>query len=84
MMSQFDYLIRSGSHFPWVAQIIGNHKGIIFPIEYNWQQQYLKINRVAFIQPDRENHNIKETIISCDKNETTKPLDQIPFGSIVS
>lgn len=64
MMSQFDYLIRSGSHFPWVSQIIGNHKGIIYPKKYLWKGNYLQVTHASFIHPDRKNKKITEQIIA--------------------
>ena len=57
-MSMFDYLIRSESHFPWIAQMIGNHKGIIRPVAYAWQDAYLKMTRTQIDIPDRELHQV--------------------------
>ena len=55
-MSMFDYLIKSGSHYPWVAQMIGNHKAIISPTAYEWQADYLSITESEIAIPDRTNH----------------------------
>lgn len=58
-MSQFDYLIKSGSHYPWIAQMIGNHKAIISPMQYQWEGDYLNIIEAEITFPDRENHVLK-------------------------
>lgn len=36
-MIRFDYLIRSGSNFPQVAQLIGNFKKVIYPRAASWR-----------------------------------------------
>lgn len=55
-MSICDYLIRSESHFPWIAQMIGNHKGIIRPVAWAWawEDTYLKMTRILIDIPNRE------------------------------
>lgn len=59
-MSRFEYLIKSGSHYPWIAQMIGNHKAIISPVQYQWEGDYLNIIEAEIIFPDRENHVLKK------------------------
>lgn len=57
-MSMFDYLIRSESHFPWISQMIGNHKGIIRPVACAWEGAYLKMTRILIDLPDRKNNSV--------------------------
>lgn len=57
-MSRCDYLIRSKSHFPWISQMMGQHKGIIYPASYAWKGAFLHINKVHMDLPDREKHTI--------------------------
>ncbi|MEX0849090.1 MAG: hypothetical protein WD055_02580 [Candidatus Dependentiae bacterium] len=64
LMSKFDYLIRSGSHFPWISQIIGNHKGIIFPQGSHWEGNNLIMGPILFVEPNRKSNIIVETKIS--------------------
>ncbi len=62
-MSQFDYLIRSGSHFPWIAQMIGNHKAIIYPKTMRWKGQFLQVTSIDIIFPNkRERTLVTKTI----------------------
>lgn len=49
LMSQFDCLIRPDSSFSMAAQIVGNHKIIIWPTKYTWLADRLIINE-AFIK----------------------------------
>ncbi len=72
-MSKFEYLIKSGSHYPWIAQMIGNHKAIISPVQYQWEGDYLNIIEAEIIFPDRENHILKKfkiPSVSNAENET--------------
>lgn len=57
-MSQFDYLIRSGSHFPWIAQMIGNHKAIVYPKTMRWKGQFLQVTSVDIVFPDKVNNTL--------------------------
>ncbi len=63
-MSRCDYLIRSKSHYPWIAQMMGKHKGIIYPVSYNWKGSLLHINKSHMDIPDREQHSITRVIYS--------------------
>ncbi len=66
-MSQYDYLIRSGSHFPWIAQIIGNHKGIIYPKAVRWKGTFLQVTSIDILFPDKkENKLITKTMVVSD------------------
>lgn len=56
LMSRFDYFIKSCSHFPWVSQMIGNHKVIISPDAYYWHDNYLDITQAHILIPDRKEH----------------------------
>lgn len=38
-MARFDCLIRSGSNFPQIAQLIGNHQVVIYPKNAEWRSQ---------------------------------------------
>lgn len=73
-MSKFEYLIKSGSHYPWIAQMIGNHKAIISPIEYRWDGDYLNIVHAEIAFPDRENHTLKKFKIPSISNVEHEPL----------
>lgn len=44
-MAQCDYLIRGGSNFPQIAQLIGNHRIVLFPRSMKW------INKTMIIDP---------------------------------
>ena len=46
-MSQFEILIRSSSYFSRVAELMGNHKLIIYPISSHWQQNKLIIDTIG-------------------------------------
>ncbi len=63
-MSRCDYLIRSKSHYPWIAQMMGQHKGIIYPVSYTWKGALLHINKSHMDVPDREKHSITRVIYS--------------------
>lgn len=72
-MSKFEYLIKSGSHYPWIAQMIGNHKAIISPIEYRWDGDYLNIIHAEITFPDREKHVLKKFKIPSISNVEHEP-----------
>ncbi len=48
-MAQFDCLIRSGSHFAWATQLIGNFKVIMYPQSAHWVNDTLIIDKVNII-----------------------------------
>ncbi len=48
-MARFDCLIRSGSHFPLAAQLLGDHKVIIYPKHWEWVGKKLVIDEVSII-----------------------------------
>jgi len=43
-MSRFDILIRSSSYFSRVAELMGNHKIIIYPVTSYWQKDKLIVD----------------------------------------
>ncbi len=47
-VAQCDILIRSQSFFAKVAELIGNHKIIIFPIDYKWENNKLIMTKIVF------------------------------------
>jgi hypothetical protein len=62
-MSRFDCLIRSESSFSKIADIIGNHKLILFPHAHRWHQGVLHITEMTAI-----NKGIRSIIpLSSDK-----------------
>lgn len=46
-MSQFDYLIRSRSHYPVIANLMGNPKIVFFPLEAVWHHIILAVEKVG-------------------------------------
>lgn len=47
-MAHFDCLIRSGSHFAYTNQCIGNHKIIVYPLHLKWiDHKTLVVDRVG-------------------------------------
>ena len=59
-LTQFDCLIRSCSNFSWAAQIIGNHKLIIYPLEEQWLDNTLIITKTRIIirEPHQKSLNV--------------------------
>lgn len=53
LMSKFDCLIRSGSSFSMAAQLIGNHKIVIYPKRGIWKNQTLYIDKIGMIMIDQ-------------------------------
>ncbi|MFA5075490.1 MAG: hypothetical protein WC436_05315 [Candidatus Babeliales bacterium] len=50
-MTQFDCLIRSTSGFAYLAQMLGNHQVIMYPINLTWiKQDLLIVNKVGIIK----------------------------------
>lgn len=49
-MQQFDCIIRPNSFFSMAAQILGNAKQIMYPAEYQWYGNTLKIKRIAVVK----------------------------------
>lgn len=46
-MAQYQCLIRSGSNYPQVSQLIGNHKIVISPLSAKWIADALVIDEIA-------------------------------------
>jgi len=46
-MSKFDVLIRSQSNFSRTAQLMGNHRLVIYPIKWQWVGNKLIVTQVA-------------------------------------
>jgi hypothetical protein len=52
-IANYDCLIRGGSNFPQIAQLIGNHKIVIYPLSCKWSRNTLVIDEVGtYIHPD--------------------------------
>jgi hypothetical protein len=52
-MTHFDCLIRSCSHFGGIAHLLGNHKIVIWPTDYEWQANYLNILGTSILLNNR-------------------------------
>lgn len=52
-MAQFDYLIRPQSSFSHIAQLVGNHKLVIFPKLYHWEGTTMVVDTVGLIMRKR-------------------------------
>ena len=63
-MSRFDYLIKSESHYPWIAQMIGKHKAIFSPISFVWRGDFLDFNVTEIAIPDRTNHVLHQLSVN--------------------
>lgn len=59
-MTHFDCLIRSCSHFGGIAQLLGNHKIVIWPTEYEWKSNYLDIRKTSVMVNNKSNRVIEE------------------------
>ncbi len=59
-MTQFEYLIRSGSNLPQIAQLIGNFKLTIYPHEAAWIDDMLVVTNVGIV----DNRNTKQYLLS--------------------
>jgi hypothetical protein len=46
-MSRFDILIRSQSYFARLAELMGNHKLIVYPLKAHWEQKKLIMNTIV-------------------------------------
>lgn len=46
-MSRFDVLIRSQSYFARAIELIGNHKLIIYPLRFHWENNKLIMNTMV-------------------------------------
>lgn len=54
-IADFDCLIRSGSLFPYTAQLVGNHKVVIYPLHLKWiNDRILLVDKVGVAIRDRE------------------------------
>lgn len=70
-MASFDCLIRGESNFSWAAEILGNHKIIIFPKSGKWIKDRVIIDSVDIIFKD-ENRNIFEYYTQLSEMEYDK------------
>lgn len=78
-MTHFDCLIRSCSHFGGIAQLLGNHKIVIWPTDYEWQSNYLNISRTSVMI----NSNNKRSIYTlCDLLDEAKKNAMIINNSL--
>ncbi len=46
-MVQFDCMIRNGSNYPQIAQLLGNHKIVIYPLSCEWVGNTMIVNKVG-------------------------------------
>lgn len=74
IMSKFDYLIKSESHYPWIAQMIGKHKAIFSPIHFVWRGDFLDFNVTEIAIPDRINHVLHQISVSQENIQQIKDL----------
>ena len=51
-MAHYDCLIRSGSNYPQISQLIGNHKVVIWPKAFKWIGNTLVIDDVGVFVAD--------------------------------
>ena len=58
-MIQFDCFIRGGSNFSIGAQLIGNHRMVIYPQRAQWIGKKLVIDQVGIIIRDQELHKTR-------------------------
>ena len=54
-MTQFDYMIRGASHYSEAADIIGNHKMVIYPTASIWEGNRLIITKINIVIKDSNN-----------------------------
>ena len=53
-LAQFDCLIRGTSHFPWAAQLLGEHTIIFCPVGGYWNHDKIIIDKVVITLRDRQ------------------------------
>ncbi len=46
-MARYDYLIRGGSNFPQISQLMGRHRLVIYPKSVKWIGKHLVVNEVG-------------------------------------
>ena len=52
-MVQFDCMIRNGSNYPQIAQLLGNHEVVIYPLSCKWVGNTMIVDKVGtYIRPD--------------------------------
>lgn len=63
-MAQFDCLIRPGSHYSYMAQLMGNHNIVVYPLKEKWiTSKTLLVDRVGItIRRDLPNSHFLEKI----------------------
>lgn len=49
-MARYNYLIRGGSNFPQISQLMGNHRLVIYPKSVKWVGSNLIVNEVAIYE----------------------------------
>lgn len=64
-MADFDCLIRSGSHFAYISQLVGNHTIVVYPLHLKWiESEILLVDRVGVIiqtkKPSQKNFGHQE------------------------
>ncbi len=73
-ISKFDYLIKSESHYPWIAQMIGKHKAIFSPISFVWRGDFLDFHVTEIAIPDRINHVLHQLSVNQENIPQIKEL----------
>ncbi len=63
MMASFDCLIRSCSHYAGVAQLLGNHKIIINPTKYEWENGCLVITETQITTRSKKTNFTEKFIV---------------------
>lgn len=74
VMSKFDYLIKSESHYPWIAQMIGKHKAIFSPINFVWRGDFLDFYATEIAIPDRVNYVLHQIAVTQENMPLIKQL----------
>ena len=57
-MAQYDCLIRSGSNYPQISQLMGNHRIVIYPKSCRWIGKNLIIDDVGIFTRDQQSATI--------------------------
>ena len=60
-MSQFDCLIRPSSNLSWAAQLLGEHKIIIYPLHRHWEGHKLIVDEIKIILRGHDQINMKRS-----------------------
>ena len=64
-MAMYDYLIRGGSNFPPAAQLMGNHRLVIYPKSVKWIGKNLIVDKVGIYEKSQQK-NMEQDLTSID------------------